>query len=106
MQPGGGRGVYTITYENENKVDDFLIYIMESVGERPDINPWNKGFLVRFPIQPINDNPSLRFVLSHVKESERDYLTMNEIKDHSKFFTWLNNKSKKTSWREIPRIKE
>ncbi len=84
-------------------IDDFLIYTM--LSNREDIRykvSLYKG-LARLSTTLLEENAALRFVISEIKESEREYITSEEFNQHTRFFNWLNRRSVTSSYRERPR---
>lgn len=90
--------------------DQFLIHVMNAMGERPVYNV-SGGFspgrdFMYHPVKLLEANPTLQWVLDHVKKSEREYITRQEVRDHDLFFTWLAGEDRQTSWHERPRARE
>ncbi|MHA1202406.1 MAG: HEAT repeat domain-containing protein [Candidatus Heimdallarchaeaceae archaeon] len=97
--------------QSYTNLQDFLIYIMKVAGEqvtytlKPAYSRYgrSRGGMTTFPVTILEKNPCLNYIIEHIKESEREYLTSKEITNNQKFFNWLAGKNPPSSWIEKPR---
>jgi hypothetical protein len=89
----------------DTKVDDLLIYIMKTNNESPtyDVKVNNYQGFTNLPNWLVEDHPAFKFIYDRIKTGGREYITTAEIRGHSKFFSWLRDKSNKEHWIELPR---
>ncbi|MHA1198854.1 MAG: HEAT repeat domain-containing protein [Candidatus Heimdallarchaeaceae archaeon] len=92
---------------SHNKVD-FLIYLMKCAGESFDSSDFYSSYnseTCKIKKNILENNPCLNFIIEHMKESEREYLTISEKDQYTKFFEWLTGAITNSNWIEKPRVR-
>ncbi len=100
------------TLPSASYTDDLLIYIMSVAGEKPEVHltegsTWHgiRDFYYLSEKQ-MEGKPAFKYVIDHVKESAREYVTKRELQAHNKLFKWLAGATTPCNWIERPRPRE
>lgn len=94
-------------FSQSSSADDFFIYVMEMANQRPEYKLYfNYNEVAFISGSLLNDYPALEYVISKIKQSEREYITEDEYYHHKKFFTWLKGEHIKHNWVELPRKRQ
>ena len=96
------QSIYYGTISSTQYFDSFGIYLLNLLGEKHEIKLYYRrnANIVHMSSTALENNVGLKFVIDRVKESERDYLTQSEVKNHKMLFNFLEGKDVQTNFRE------